>query len=123
MIIAESAGAAPAEPPANDVVMERYDARRAAVSPEGDDPVVRLAVAVVHDAAAAGGQGDRLADFHVLVEVGGHARDLGLRQGVDAQGLHQLVHPGAGGFQGAAGPVQPSGPALPVSQMPGSSST
>jgi len=28
-----------------------------------------------------------------LVEVGGHARHLGLRQPIDAEGLHQLVHP------------------------------
>ena len=29
----------------------------------------------------------------VLVEVGGHPRDLGLRQRVDAEGLDQFVHP------------------------------
>lgn len=35
----------------------------------------------------------------VLVELGGHAGDLGLRQSVDAQGLDELVH-SAGGHPG-----------------------
>ena len=32
----------------------------------------------------------------VLVELGGHPRDLRLRQRVDAEGLDQLVHPPGG---------------------------
>ena len=53
---------------------------------------------------------------HLLVKIGGHPRDLGLRQARDAQGLHELVHPG--GSRPPAGNRSPpprSAPTRPVS--------
>ena len=63
-----------------------------------DDPA---ALADLHRQRIGGDEGERASGIEgtgaklldVLVELGGHPRDLRLRQRVDAEGLDQLVHP------------------------------